>query len=63
MIITLLNDLIIKETDILTIQELWQNVYTKSLYNSENSRFFLLYKEEAEIRTCLYINKRIDIDL
>ena len=35
----------------------------KLSYNSKNSRFFLLYKGEAEMRAYLYINKRIDIDL
>ena len=62
MIIILLNNPVIREVDILIIQESWQNVHTKSSYNPKNSRFFLLYKEEAGIRTCLYINKRIDIN-
>ena len=60
--IALLNDPVTREADMLAIQELWQNVYTKSSYNPGNSRFFLLYKGEAGTRVYLYINKRIDID-
>ena len=58
----LLENKIIKDIDILAIQEPARNGINSTLYNPSSSRFHLAHSGKREARTCFYINKRIDLD-
>ena len=56
----LLKEREVQEYNILAIQEPSYNSFNKSMYNSSSSKFLLAHKSGPEVRTCFYINKRID---
>ena len=61
--ISLLNKQSIKNYDIIAIQKLWRNEYVHFIYNSKFSEFHLTYCKNINIKICLYINEKIDIDI
>jgi hypothetical protein len=60
--IFLLIDLKIEEYDLLIIQKLWRNVCVSTSYNSFNIDFYLLYQKSKDVRTCFYVNFRLNIN-
>ncbi len=59
---SLLQDEIIKDVDVLAIQEPSWNRANQSPHNDSTSCFHLAHKGNQETRTCFYINKRINTD-
>ena len=59
---SLLKNELIKEMDVLAIQEPARNQINETLYNPSLSRFHLVYCGNKEARTYFYISKRIDSD-
>jgi hypothetical protein len=58
--ISLLIDSRIREYDLLIIQELWRNVCVSTSYNSFNIDFHLLYQKSKDVRTCFYVNFKLN---
>ena len=56
----LIEDVRVKEYDILAIQEPWHNSFVRTSYNPYRSGFHLAFSEHAESRVCFYINTRIN---
>ena len=56
----LLKNEIVKDIDILAIQELARNKINNTSYNPSSSRFYLAHCGDKGARTCFYINKRIN---
>ena len=52
----------IQKYDIIAIQKSWRNLNNATLLSFHRSDFHLLYKSEADIRVCLYINEKIDFN-
>ena len=59
---SLLHDEKISQFNILAIQKLWYNPHNKSLYNPDSSSFYLAHKPKSNTHTCVYINKRLDLE-
>jgi hypothetical protein len=60
--IFLLIDSRIEEYDLLIIQKLWRNVCVSTSYNSFNIDFHLLYQKSKNVRTCFYVNFRLNVN-
>lgn len=60
--IPLLNDKRVWEMDILAIQEPARHLNARDTHNNSNSKFHLVNLPDPESRTCIYINKKIDIN-
>lgn len=56
----LLEERHIQDVDILAIQEPTYNISNGTTYNPSTSGFFLAHKGGQKVRTCFYINKRLD---
>ena len=56
----LLEEREVQDYDILAIQEPRYNSFNESTYNPSSSKFLLAYKSGPDVRTCFYINKRMD---
>ena len=56
----LLEEQEIQDYDILAIQEPSYNSFNKSTYNPSSSKFLLAHESGPDVRTCFYINKRMD---
>jgi hypothetical protein len=60
--IFLLIDSRIEEYDLLIIQKFWRNVCVSTSYNSFNIDFHLLYQKSKNVRTCFYVNFRLNVN-
>jgi hypothetical protein len=60
--ISLLIDSIVQQFDVLIIQKFWRNVCVSISYNSFNIDFHLIYHDENDVRTCFYINTKLDVN-
>jgi hypothetical protein len=58
--ISFLIDSKIRKYDLLIIQKLWRNVCVSTSYNSFNIDFHLLYQKSKDVRTCFYVNFRLN---
>ena len=50
------------ELDVIMIQELWQNPFHPTFFNSPDSGFHLVYTPAPHTRVCFYINSQLDSD-
>jgi hypothetical protein len=53
---------IVKQYDVLIIQEFWRNVYVSTSYNSFNIDFHLTYHSDDDVRICFYVNTKLDVN-
>jgi hypothetical protein len=60
--ISLLIDSRIEEYDLLIIQKSKRNVCVSTLYNSFNIDIHLLYEKSRNVRTCFYVNFRLNVN-
>ena len=60
--IPLLNDKRVWEMDILAIQEPARHLNARDTHNNSNSKFHLVNLPDLKSHTCIYINKKIDIN-
>jgi hypothetical protein len=60
--ISLLIDLIVQQFDVLIIQKFWRNACVSTSYNSFNIDFHLIYYRENDVRTCFYVNTKLDVN-
>jgi hypothetical protein len=60
--IFLLIDSIVRQYDVLIIQELWRNVCVSTSYNSFNIDFHLIYHSDDDVRICFYVNTKLDVN-
>jgi hypothetical protein len=60
--IFLLIDSRIEKYDLLIIQKLWRNVCVSMSYNSFNIDFHLLYQKSKNVRTCFYVNFKLNVN-
>ncbi len=51
----------LREYDLLIIQKLWRNVCISTSYNLFNIDFHLLYQKSKDVRTCFYVNIRLNV--
>jgi hypothetical protein len=51
----------LKKYDFLIIQEFWHNVCISMSYNSFNIDFHLLYQTSRNVRTCFYVNIKLNV--
>jgi hypothetical protein len=61
MIFLLINSRI-EKYDLLIIQKLWRNVCVSTSYNLFNIDFHLLYQKSKNVRTCFYVNFRLNVN-
>ncbi len=61
MIFLLINSRI-EEYDLLIIQKSWFNVCISTSYNSFNIDFYLLYQKSKNVRTCFYVNIKLNVN-
>ena len=64
-IVQFIQNLLVLEADVITIQEPWKNLFQNIIYYSANKIYQLLYPtandiEAARARVCLYISRKID---
>jgi hypothetical protein len=52
----------IDDYDLLIIQKFWRNVCVFTSYNSFNIDFHLLYQKSRNVRTCFYVNFRLNVN-
>ena len=57
----LLEEQEVQDYDILAIQEPSHNSFNGSTYNPSSSKFLLTHKSGPDVRTCFYVNKRMDL--
>jgi hypothetical protein len=60
--IFLLIDSIVKQYDVLIIQEFWRNICVLTSYNSFNSDFYLTYHNDDDVRICFHVNTKLDVN-
>jgi hypothetical protein len=60
--ISFLIDSKIEEYDLLVIRKSWRNVCVSTSYNSFNIDFHLLYQKSKDVRTCFYVNWRLNVN-
>jgi hypothetical protein len=60
--IFLLIDSIVRQYDVLIIQELRRNVCVSTSYNSFNIDFHLTYHNDDDVRICFYVNTKLDVN-
>jgi hypothetical protein len=60
--ISLLIDSIVQQFNVLIIQKFWRNACVSTLYNSFNIDFHLTYHDESDVRTCFYVNTKLDVN-
>jgi ribosomal protein L31E len=60
--IFLLIDSRIRKYDLLIIRKFWRNVCVSTSYNSFNIDFHLLYQKSRNVRTCFYVNFRLNVN-
>ncbi len=60
--IFLLIDSIVRQYDVLIIQEFWRNVCVSTSYNSFNIDFHLTYHNDDDVRICFYVNIKLDVN-
>jgi hypothetical protein len=61
MIFLLINSRI-EEYDLFIIQKLWRNVCISTSYNLFNIDFHLLYQKSKNVRTCFYVNIKLNVN-
>jgi hypothetical protein len=61
MIFLLINSRI-EKYDLVIIQKSWRNVCVSTSYNSFNIDFHLLYQKSKNVRTCFYVNSRLNVN-
>jgi hypothetical protein len=47
---------------VLIIQKFWRNACVSTSYNSFNIDFHLTYHDENDVRTCFYVNTKLDVN-
>jgi hypothetical protein len=52
----------IEKYDLLIVQKFWRNVCVSTSYNSFNIDFHLLYEKSKNVRTCFYVNFRLNVN-
>jgi hypothetical protein len=52
----------VEEYDLLIIQKFWRNVCVSTSYNTFNIDFHLLYQKSKNVRTCFYVNFRLNVN-
>jgi hypothetical protein len=60
--ISLLIDSIVRQFDVLVIQEFWRNACVSTSYNSFNIDFHLTYHSDDDVRICFYVNTKLDVN-
>jgi hypothetical protein len=60
--ISLLIDSIVRQYDVLIIQESWRNACVSTSYNSFNIDFHLTYHSDDDVRICFYVNTKLDVN-
>ncbi len=60
--ICLLIDSIVKQYDVLIIQEFWRNFCVLTFYNSFNIDFHLTYYDNDDVRIYFYVNTKFDVN-
>ncbi len=60
--ISFLIDSIVQQFNVLIIQKFWRNACVLTSYNSFNIDFHLTYHDENDVRTCFYINTKLDVN-
>jgi exonuclease III len=56
---SLLRDERIKEFDVIAIQEPWRNSFSNTTHHAQRQHFNLIYLDDPNTRTCVFINTRI----
>ena len=51
---------IIRQYDVIAIQEPWKNVFQNTSMQAGNLGFQLIYPNSTQARACIYVNNRID---